>query len=66
MTSGFLFILPPWYASGLSLHLGDEDLHARQQPDAAERNNHRVVKVPDDADGGIDPPNKGAVTDKTV
>lgn len=38
----------------MSLHLGDEDLHARQQPDAVERNNHRVIKVPDDADGGVD------------
>jgi hypothetical protein len=53
MTSVFLFILPPWYVSGLSLHLGDEDLHVRQQPDAIERNNHRVVKVPGDADGGV-------------
>ena len=43
------------------------NLHARQQSNAVERNNHMVVKLPDDADGGIDPPqSKGAVTDKTV
>ena len=42
------------------------NLHARQQSNAVERNNHMVVKVPDDADGGIDPPNQVAVTDKTV
>jgi len=42
------------------------NLHARQQSNTVEQNNHMVVKVPDDADGGIDPPIKVAVTDKTV
>jgi hypothetical protein len=60
-----LFILSSWHVSGLSLHLGNEGLRARQQPDAVERNNHRVIKVPDDADGGVDSrPNQGAVNDK--
>jgi hypothetical protein len=44
----------------MSLHVGDEDLHARRQPDAVERNNHRVIKVSDDANGGVDSrPNQG-------
>ena len=43
------------------------NLHARQQSNAVEWNYHMVVKVPDDADGGIDPPQiKVAVTGKTV
>ena len=42
------------------------NLHARQQSNTVERNNHMVVKVPDDPMEASIPPIKAAVTDKTV